>query len=578
MGGLIAEGEGTRQGVAQAWLVPLSGPPLDAVQLADVPGGVVLGRGEGAQVRLPLSADKVSRAHCRFACNQGGWSVSDSSRWGTYVNGIRLNSGQPVELREGDTIRIVPWTFGFSAFPPASRGHDLADDTASTSDIRAVEESSAKQLGANLVEILTSAAEVLQGAKNEQELAELLIDLSLRGTGLQNAAVLKVVDASGRVEVLASRMGPGAAVGAGGQQLYSRSLVARARQGQVAELRVDAMSGNVGESVMQMKISAAICAPLMIGDTSSPGGERDVAALLYLDSRTLHGPGIKPQPNAAGFTMAIARTGSLALANLKRMEMAVRVRETQHDIEAAAEAQRLIFPPREGRVGRFSYRGESRPGQALGGDFFDVVPLGEDRLAVALGDVTGKGVPASVLMTASFGFLHSLLESGQDVRTAARMLTRFLHPRRSSSRFVTLWIGVFDLKKRELEYVDCGHGWAALQHGDGTYQALDCGGGPPCGIEDEWDYEPVTVALPQGSRAVVVSDGFVEQFGYVVDAAGKPSHEQFGMAGLRKTLAAATASGAAGGDELKALYEAVIAYAGTPHLSDDATAILVRWD
>lgn len=577
MSGLIAEGESALHAPVEAsaaWLVPLAGPPIETKQLVDVPGGVVLGRGDGAQIRLPLSAEKVSRAHCRFSWMDGQWMVTDSSRWGTFVNGIRLQPNQPVTLREGDTLRVIPWTFSFTSLPPRPRGEELADDTASPVEVRQVDDSSAKMLASNLIDLLTASTERLHAARNEKELAEALIEVAIQGTGLSNASVLKVVDASGRVEPIVTRMAPGL----GGQQLYSRSLVARARQGQVAELRVDSMSGNVGESVMQMKISAAICAPLMIGEGNAAAGERDVAALLYLDSRAAGQlSASRPTANAAGFAMALARIGSLALANLKRLEMAVRVKETEHDIAAAAEAQRLILPAREGRVGGFTYHGESKPGQSIGGDFFDVVPVGEHKLAVALGDVTGKGIPASVLMTASFGFLHSLLESGQDVATAAKMLTRFLYPRRPANRFVTIWIGLFDLAKHELTYVDCGHGWAGMQHADGTFQALDGGGGLPCGIEDEWDYQAVTVPLNPGSRAVIVSDGFVEQFGLTVDDQGKPVREQFGMKGIQKSLSTPR-SHSATTDDLKSLYDALTTFAGTTQLSDDATAILVRWD
>lgn len=571
MSGLIAEAEAEKER-SSAWLIPVAGPPLEPLALVESPGGLTLGRGDTVQLRLPVSADKVSRNHAKFVCVEKQWSVTDFSRWGTFVNGVKLEPNSPVTLREGDAIRIAPWTFGFSFLPPQARGIDLADDTAvPASEVRAVDESSAKLLGGNLVDILTQSTELIHAARNERELAETLIDVALRGTGLTNAAVLKVLDASGRVEPIASRMAPGLS----GQPLFSRSLVARARQGQVAEHRVDAMSGAVGESVMQMKISSAICAPLLIGDGSAPAGERDVAALLYLDARAT--PGLnapRPHSNAAGFVMALARIGSLAIANLKRIEMAVRVRETQHDLEAAAQAQNLIFPTREASVGHFSYHGESRPGQLVGGDFFDVIPISENRMAIALGDVTGKGIPASVLMTAAFGFLHAHLESGQNIAEAARSLSRFLHPRRHSSRFVTLWMGIFDLNDRTLTYVDCGHGWAGLQHADGTFEPLDKGGGLPCGIQDDWDYTSVTIDLKPGSRAVIVSDGFVEQQGLILDPEGKPMMEQFGMSGIRTALSNRPANS----DDLKHLYDAVIAYAGTSQLSDDATAILVKWD
>ncbi len=574
MSGLIAQGEvGLSPSIeGEAWLIPVAGPPIETLHMVDSAGGLVMGRGDAAQLKLPISAEKVSRAHCRLACTAGLWTITDASKWGTFVNGIRLQLGQELQLRDGDTIRVAPWTFGFSTIAPRGRGQDLADDTAISTDVRAVDDVSARQLGGGMIDLLAESTEQIHAARTEKELADTLIDVALRGTGLTNAAVLKVVDFSGRVEPISVRQ----ATGTTEQQLYSRSLVARARQGQVAELRVDSMSGNIGESVMQMKISAAICAPLMIGDGSSPAGERDVAALLYLDARAGSNSGTKTQSNAAGFVMALARIGSLALANLKRIDMIDRERQRQNDEVAAAEAQRLILPPRQGQVGAFTYFGESRPGQLLGGDFFDVVAAGEHKLAVALGDVTGKGIPASVLMTASFGFLHSLLESGHDVATAARMLTRFLHPRRPDSRFVTLWVGVFDLQARTLSYVDCGHGWAALQHADGTYTSLDAGGGLPVGIDGDWPYTAETVELKQGTRAIIVSDGFVEQFGLTVDSAGKPVRDQFGMAGIRKSLA--KRHGTAGGDDLKSLFDAVIAYAGTDQLADDATGIIIAWD
>ncbi|MFN4242787.1 MAG: SpoIIE family protein phosphatase [Tepidisphaerales bacterium] len=583
MAGLIAAGHDllTPGEPGPAYLLPIAGPPIEPLELVHTPGGLVLGRGEAAQLKLPVNAEKVSRAHCRFNFTDGQWTVTDSSRWGTYVNGVKLAAGQAVVLRDGDTLRVAPWTFGFSLLPPQQRGLTLAEDAPAAADIRPVDDQAARQLGTRLVDLLTTSTERLYAARSERELAEALLDVALSGTGMTTGAVLKVVDFTGRVEPIASRQAPGTA----GQALYSRSLVNRARQGQVAELRVDAVSGNLGESVVQMKISSAICAPLLVGEAATPAGERDVAALLYLDARAGTSPGSAGHPHAAGFVMALARMGSLALANLKRLDMLDRERQREHDEKAAAEAQRLILPAREGRVGRFRYVGESRPGQTVGGDFFDVVPLSDDRLAVALGDVTGKGVPASVLMTASFGFLHSLLESGQDVATAARMLTRFLHPRRPASRFVTLWVGVFDLARRTLTYVDCGHGWAVLQHADGHFEPLDTGGGLPIGINDDWDYAPVSVPLEPGARAVIVSDGFVEQFGLVVDASGRVSREQFGMEGVHKALATAARPSAESSpapeppaDELKALYDAVIAFAGTPHLADDATAILVSWD
>src|SRR5690606_26649154 len=201
-----------------------------------------------------------------------------------------------------------------------------------------------------------------------------------------------------------------------------------------------------------------------------------------------------------------------ALSNLKRKEIEQRHAMMQAELHAGAEAQRWILPKRQGAFGSIAYIGESRPGLHLGGDFFDVIPLGEDRLAVSLGDVTGKGVSASVLMTTSQGFLHAALQQHGDPHRAVMDLCRFVHPRRPENKFVTLWVGVFDGNSRRLRYVDAGHGHALLLRASGAIEPLCSGGGLPIGILDTSDYLEQTIEMTDGARALIVSDGIVEQF------------------------------------------------------------------
>jgi len=132
----------------------------------------------------------------------------------------------------------------------------------------------------------------------------------------------------------------------------------------------------------------------------------------------------------------------LALANLKRIDMERRSALLEADLKAAATAQQWILPQRQGHIGPFRYSGESRPGRHVGGDFFDIIPLKDDRLAIAIGDVSGKGVTASVLMTTAQGFLHAALEESGDPQHAVTRLNHFIHERSESNKFVTLWVGV----------------------------------------------------------------------------------------------------------------------------------------
>lgn len=542
---------GTQQ--PSAWLVPIAGPELAPIEVPEKPGGITLGRHEHCDVRLPLTAEQVSRTHARFERDGLSVRVIDlGSRWGTFVNGMKLAPQHPTLLAESDLVRITPWTFTLST-TPTRRGLQSSDDAGNTI-VRSVGADTQQPLAQDLLTLLLESAAALHAATSEKDLAERLIEVAVRGTGLVNAALLRPVDNRGHYEVIASRLGPLAE--RAGQMSFSRSLLSAAAGGQVAELGGQ-LSGNVSESIVMMKINAALCVPLMLG--GSP------AAFLYLDSR-----GSIPQslrPNASGFCVALGRMASLALANLKRQEMERREALFNAELAAAATAQKYILPPRHAQHGPLTVLGESRPGQQVGGDFFDIIPLSAGRLAVTVGDVSGKGISASVLMTASQGFLHASLEREQSPAQAITALNRFIHPRRPASKFVTMWVGIIDLPAGTLQYVDAGHSYAVLRRGDGTLQQLDDGGGMPVGVDDTTDYRAATIDFAPGDALMVVSDGIIEQ----VAARGETSgYQQFGMDGLMRHL------GTTHEDPVADLFAALVEYAGTDKLADDATVVWVQ--
>lgn len=552
---------------ATAWLVPLAGPPLEPIQLTAKPGGITIGRHEQCDVAVPSDADKVSRVHARFAHDGGRWRIIDmKSRWGTFVNGVRLSGGE-MPLSEGDFIRIVPWTFSFSLKGGVRRGLKAADDDRGSINtlVRKVGDDAVGTLAEDMLSLLLESAAGIHAAPDEKSLCETILDAATRGTGMTNAAMLRPLDQRGTIEVVASHRHPSDE----GSPMYSRSLIATASTGVVAELSGGAnpTGGDVAQSIVQMKIASAICVPLMLGTT--------VAAYLYLDSRS-HGSRLTPhrlRPNASAFCTALGRMASLALANIKRIDVERRQASMEAELNAAAVAQRWIFPKRDTKVGPFSIIGESRPGTYLGGDFFDIIPLPDKKLAIALGDVTGHGVAASVLMTSAQGFLHAALEQHADAARAVNLLNRFIHPRRSDEKFVTLWVGVFDLAAGKLQYVDGGHGYAQMLRADGAFEALDAGDGLPVGVFDGIEYLAVETKLNPGDRMLVVSDGIIEQFGPVQKPDGTTALDHFNLAGVEKTIRAL----GAGDDTVARLFDAVVNHAGSTTLQDDATAVLVSW-
>jgi serine phosphatase RsbU (regulator of sigma subunit) len=478
-----------------------------------------------------------------------------ASKWGTFVNGMKLSPHVETPLTEGDLIRVTPWTFSLSRV--ARRPGLISEDDVGRSTIQTITSGRPAPMPEDLLSLLLEASAAIHGADSEQQLAERVMDVAIRGTGLPNAAVLRPLDSQGRVEVIGSRIPENI------EERFSRSLLTAAANGQVAQL--SSAGGDISHSIVQMNVTAAICVPLMLGSAA--------AAFLYLDARTAHSNRVGSQslrPNASAFAAALGQLASLALANLKRIEMERRHLWIDGELRAAAAAQQWILPPRETIAGPFSCIGQSRAGQYVGGDFFDVIDLGNGRLVVAVGDVAGKGIPASVLMTAAQGFLHAALRSLDDVGKAVTALNRFVAPRRPENRFVTLWVGLFDSVARELRYVDAGHGYALLVGQDFT--PLDVGGGPPIGVTLDYEYVAEVLPLPASGKAIAVSDGIIEQFGQVILADGSTASEQCKMNGVRNSM---QQTGDA--DDIARLFNSLIRHAGTDQLADDATAVVVCW-
>ena len=269
----------------------------------------------------------------------------------------------------------------------------------------------------------------MQNISDEYGLAEVLIDAACRGSGMSNAALLRPVDANGGIEVIAASK----PLITGGQ--YSRSLINSASGGVIAAFSPHSEEA-APHSLVMMKIEAALCVPLMLGTA--------VAGYLYIDARQDSADlSANDWAAASGFCAALGRIGSLALANLKRVDVERprcpgRGRNTSRrpGVTVGHAAPRVSACD-------LSMRGESRPGRVVGGDFFDFIPLDDGQLAVAVGDVAGKGLGASVLITVVQGFLHAALQQSPP-EIAVERLGRFLAARKPCDRFLTLWVGVLD--------------------------------------------------------------------------------------------------------------------------------------
>lgn len=549
------------QATAGLELVTVSGPSQVSIAL-EPPGPVTIGRRSTHTV--DLSDARVSRDHAeivrrREAGGGWGWLIRDlGSKVGTWLNGRQVEPGRAEPLAPGDQVEIGPWTFrvrGTGAAQPVSVS--TIDDQGAATIVSRLDVGEADAVERRKLALLLEFADAIHAADDKSRLAEAVLDAAVAGTGFANAAVLAPMSDDDRIEVIAHR---GAIVHDASAPRLSRSLIREASSGSPARLARKAGAAEYAHSIEDLNIDEALCVPILLGTS--------VAGFLYLDARSGGATAGGGTRDAGGFAVCLARLAAMALANLMRLDSERRHAWIEAELSAASQTQQYLMPPRTGAFGPFRYVGECRPGRYVGGDFFDVMPMDEGRLAVAVGDVTGKGVPAAVVMTASKGFLHAALEQHGDPGRAVTDLNRYIEHRCRGERLLTLWVGVLDAKGRTLTYVDAGHGYGMMVLTDGEIEALNRSRGSMIGVMPDVSYETATVPLAPDGRILIVSDGLIEQ-----QAAGAERFEPYGVDRVRGCVRAVPA----GEDEVAALFAAVEEYGGTTELADDATAVLVRW-
>jgi serine phosphatase RsbU (regulator of sigma subunit) len=533
-------------------LEPVGGTPGETIMLSPE-SPKVLGRQSTCDVVLTDSA--VSRRHALVTFSAGSWLVSDqNSRHGTFVNSIRLKAGDSAPVHDGDVLRLGPFAYRVGG---PSAGTFLNPDDDHSSTIVRVQRIPQHELSLRAqarLDLLVDCSASIAAATSERELARAVLDALLSATGYPRAAFFRPGSGGvgGPIELLALRTAAdkdrkastgerksgernppsltesqyqlAEAFGAGDKPSFSRSLIQAASEGQIARLDEQAASRDYGQSIMSLGIQAALCAPVMIDAT--------VAAFLYLDARTPDMGGRSAdsiQADAPAFTQAVARISGLALANLKRRELADRQDKLESDLNAARQAQRLIMPAPVGEFGPVKYALRSRPGRFVAGDLFDVVMLPSGKVAMFLGDVSGKGMEAAMLMATAQAHLNASLRFAPDAGAALTELNRHLAGRITEGRFVTLWLGLLDVETGELSFVDAGHGHWLVRFPGQPAARLASEGGVPVGVDPEAVYTSEKIVLPPGARLVLYSDGLVEQR----SSEGK----QFGLEAMLAALA-----------------------------------------
>jgi serine phosphatase RsbU (regulator of sigma subunit) len=270
-----------------------------------------------------------------------------------------------------------------------------------------------------------------------------------------------------------------------------------------------------------------------------------------------------PHPVFANGTLALL-AGFVLMNLLVMLELADRL-SLKNDLEIAREIQQAMLPRAAYQGPGVEAFGMTRPANTVGGDFYDILTLPDGRVLLALGDVSGKGSPAALLMALLLAMMRTLVDEGLEGAALAERLNTQIVRHAPRSRFVTLFFATFSPLTGELEYVNAGHLPPIMRRANGRFERLTSGG-MALGMFEFAQYEAGRTNLGCGDTLVLYSDGITE----AEDPWGRP----FDDVGLERVIGSGRwASAKELGWEA---FAAVEHHARERRLVDDLTVLVAR--
>jgi sigma-B regulation protein RsbU (phosphoserine phosphatase) len=267
-----------------------------------------------------------------------------------------------------------------------------------------------------------------------------------------------------------------------------------------------------------------------------------------------------------------AQTG-LALENADLMrkisdEVAQRER-LNREVEIAREVQERLFPQKLPAIQGLDYAGYCRPALGVGGDYYDFLALPEGHLGVAIGDVSGKGIAAALMMASLQASLRGeATRAPENLAAAVANVNRLVYEASSSNRYATFFYGQYDPRSRKFDYVNAGHNAPMLFHcsnGKWGVSRLDVGG-TVVGLLENYQYQQGSANLAPGDLLIAFTDGISEAMNH--------AEEEWGEERLNATVEQCT--GLEAKDIIQRIFQDADAFVAGAKQHDDMTLVVLH--
>lgn len=234
-------------------------------------------------------------------------------------------------------------------------------------------------------------------------------------------------------------------------------------------------------------------------------------------------------------------------------------------LSVAREIQQSFLPEKDPQIDGYDVAGYNMPSGQVGGDYYDFIDIVKGQTGIAMGDVSGKGVPAALLMASFRASLIAEIRNNYSIRTICRKVNNLLCESMKPGNFVTAVYGVLDSKNHIFTFSNCGHTLPILMRADGSVEYLR-EGGQILGVTTNIEYEERPIFLHERDLLFFYTDGVTEAF--------SESGEEFGVDRLNTVLQENRDMSA--GDIMKAIQTAVHDFAADDHIFDDLTMIVIK--
>jgi len=520
---------------------------------------ITLGRSSANELCYPDDVG-LSRQHLTLTRTNGEWVVEDlGSKNGTVLNGIRIEKA--VKFIVGDRISAGHLTIEFGDIAPAADTVVFVDHTESFSTTASTVVASLDGVlgpqmddlnktyvmqGSPQMRALIRAGRELAGHRPLDELFQVIMDLSVEAV-MAGRGVLMTLE-NDQLQVRAAR-GDGFKISS---TVRDRVLKEKAsllvRDAQMDQALREQMS------IVEQKVRSMIAVPLQTNDR--------VIGLIYLDSPHLIREFSREDLN---LLTVMANVAAIRIEHARLNEIEAVERAMASEMQQAALIQQGLLPAAPPPVAGFDVAGRTAACRTVGGDYYDFLSFPDGRLGMLVGDVAGKGMPASLLMTSLQARVQVLFEEPGDLANKIGRLNKHTCANCPEGRFITFFMTVADPITGELVYTNAGHNPPLVVRKAGGFEELT-GGGLILGILPMASYTESRGQMAEGDVLVMYSDGVTE--------AVSPRDEDFGEERLAELVASMRDRPAS--EIVEAIHTAVAAFTEGAPAADDITVVVAR--